>query len=607
MNKCIFIRGLIIGLIMLLVLISISPILSSSLNNIGADSEVESDCNICDNSNSDFGGAKSDFIEPDCDNCYNSNSSDFGEYGYGLIEPDNWFEEAVFEDIQPTSNLPPAWDWRSQSGCHEIEIRNQGNCGSCWAFATVAPLEYNIKIKDGVTVDLSEQWLLSCNTKGYSCSGGWFVHGHHYNEPGLCGGVGAVYENEAPYTGTNGNCQGPYNHPYVIDSWAYIGSHNTIPSVDQIKQAIYTYGPVSVAVVAGSAFQSYNGGLFNTNEGGNVNHAVVLVGWDENYQGHGVWILRNSWGTNWGDNGYMYITYGTSQVGYAACFVNYHGSNYVEMSKYADQYESKDDNWKTASPTGSMHCNNYWSPANNDYITYKFTIPDLPAKDLYLGVEFKASGVFWNNGPDLEAKNQNTGLWVKIKQSMGKPSSFVWAWYGVSNAYISSSGVVELRVLASAGCHAHLYHVAIRYTPPPTPKLDASCSPNPLTWTQVEPGDTKTGTITVKNVGDIDSFLNWEVKSGYPSWITCSKTSGTGLPKGSTDTITLTVFASDKGEDTRSGKIRLVNSDDPTDFKEFTVSITTKKSLSFQQINPFISLLGNNQLFENLINNLTRY
>jgi C1A family cysteine protease len=548
--------------------------LLGSFNAVGTQTEDYCGCsNTSDSKNYIY-----EIIENDC-GC--SDNSDYGEYTCGLVEPHNWREKGVFKDIQPMDYLPPTWDWRSQGGV--TPIRSQGNCGSCWAFATVGPLECNIKIKDGIAVDLSEQWLINCNTHGYSCSGGWFVHDHHYNTPGKCGGIGAVYENDCPYTATNGDCQGPYPHPYVLDGWAYIGNQYSVPSIDAIKQAIYSYGPVSVAVVAGGAFQAYNGGLFDTNEGGDINHAVVLVGWNDNYQGHGVWILRNSWGTGWGDNGYMYIKYGTSQVGYAACFVEYLGDNYVEVIKYADEYESVTDDWVPwPNLPRSMHCDNFWDASDNDYINYKFTIDNLPAQDLYLGADFMADGWPWNYGPDLEAKNQNTGSWVKIKQSMGKPSIFSWAWYSVSNDYISNSGVVEFRILCAAGGHAYLYHVGIRYMPPPPPKpnLDASCSPNPLSWTQVNPGETKTGTITVKNVGESGSLLNWEVDSSYPSWITCSKTSGNNLPDGSTDTITLTVQASSQGQDIRTGKIRLVNSEDTSDFKEFTVSITTKKSRS---------------------------
>ena len=109
---------------------------------------------------------------------------------------------------------------------------------------------------------------------------------------------------------------------------------SSVPSVTAIKQAIATYGPISAAVCVGSQFQSYTGGVFSTDESAScgtskVNHAIVLVGWDDN---QGTWILRNSWGTWWGElaggttgseKGYMRIKYGISNVGYAANYVSY--------------------------------------------------------------------------------------------------------------------------------------------------------------------------------------------------------------------------------------------------------------------------------------------
>jgi hypothetical protein len=97
-----------------------------------------------------------------------------------------------------------------------------------------------------------------------------------------------------------------------------------MPTVDQIKSAIYTYGPVTAGVCAGSAWDDYSGGVFSTNEtsqcDGGTNHQIILVGWDDN-SGNGYWILRNSWGAGWGINGYMYITYNTSRVGEGTSWV----------------------------------------------------------------------------------------------------------------------------------------------------------------------------------------------------------------------------------------------------------------------------------------------
>jgi len=240
----------------------------------------------------------------------------------GLVPPSGWQDKARFVNIEPDKALPDFFDWRDTTALPSV--KNQGGCGSCWAFATVGPLECNIKLKDGIEVDLSEQWLVSCNSDGWDCGGGWFAHDYHEWKTDPCGGTGSVWEADKPYTATNGSCDCPFEHEYLIDDWAYVGSSWGVPGVDAIKQAILDYGPVSVAVYANTAMQAYSGGVFNGCGSGTVNHGVVLVGWDDN-QGGGVWIMRNSWGAGWGENGYMLIPYGCSQIGYGACYINYPG------------------------------------------------------------------------------------------------------------------------------------------------------------------------------------------------------------------------------------------------------------------------------------------
>lgn len=244
----------------------------------------------------------------------------------GLVEPKGWRQSVPFEDLEAyTTDLPSSWDWREWGG--KTPVRNQGGCGSCWAFATVAPLEILINRDCQRQEDLSEQYLVSCNDNRWSCSGGWFAHPYHMNAYSPSKGeleAGAVLEGDFPYTATNEPCNGPHRHPYKIDSWGYIAGQSSVPSDLALKQAIYNYGPVAAAVCVGKAFQGYVGGIFTANEtcSGNVNHAITLVGWNDD---GGYWILKNSWGTGWGEGGYMRIKYGTSKVGY--------GANYIQFSQ----------------------------------------------------------------------------------------------------------------------------------------------------------------------------------------------------------------------------------------------------------------------------------
>ena len=245
----------------------------------------------------------------------------------GLIKPKDWRKYAPFEKMQSyLAALPSSFDWRTLGG--DTPVRDQGACGACWAFGTVAPLEVMISVQCGRVENLSEQYLVSCNENGWGCGGGWFAHDYHQwyipatnNETD----AGAVLESVFPYQAADVPCNGPHSHPYKINNWSYIAGY-TVPSVAAMKQAIQTYGPVSVGVCFGSTFQAYKSGIFDYNEtcSGTVNHAVTLVGWNDDLGAdNGYWILKNSWGTGWGEAGYMRIRYGTSKVGYGANYIDF--------------------------------------------------------------------------------------------------------------------------------------------------------------------------------------------------------------------------------------------------------------------------------------------
>lgn len=213
---------------------------------------------------------------------------------------------AVEEGTSRTLALPSSY-----TGCCG-HVSNQLSCGSCWAFASVAAVECAIDCQGGPTYDLSEQQVLDCNPYGYSCSGGWFAFSQARN-PGL------TTESNYPYVGYKKSCTvtSPY---YPISSAYYVGNSYSVPSISSIKQKIMDKGCVAAGVYVSSAFQAYTGGVFNRCRSRSVNHAICLCGWDDS---KGAWLLKNSWGTGWGENGFMWIKYGCNRVGYAACYVNY--------------------------------------------------------------------------------------------------------------------------------------------------------------------------------------------------------------------------------------------------------------------------------------------
>ncbi len=249
----------------------------------------------------------------------------------GYIPPDPQYLDELLphtdKPVIPTEKLPSRWDWREKTPGGLPPIRDQGDCGSCWAFATVGVLECAIKIKDGINADLSEQWLVDC-ARGlfwYGCNGGISAHDWHKgSRTDSCGGYGAVLETDYPYVGYQSSCGCPKPHYYTINDWHYVGPMLGIPSLDALKTAIYRYGPIVSAMEAKESFLAYKGGVYNDNMDSKAtpNHMVVIVGWDDNY-GAGAFIIRNSWGPYWGENGYGYIAYGSSQIGYGADYIEY--------------------------------------------------------------------------------------------------------------------------------------------------------------------------------------------------------------------------------------------------------------------------------------------
>ncbi len=245
----------------------------------------------------------------------------------GLIIPDDLERERAehMGDLgYPQRDLPAVFDWRNVTGL--TPVRNQGGCGSCWAFSAVGVVESAVLINEGLSTDLSEQWLVSCTTAG-SCGGGWpsaamsfmIIPGDRWFDP--CDDSGAVLESAFPYRASDVPCNCPYQHPYWIHNWRYVPGDQW--AITNIKQAILDYGPVSVTVAVDSAFQAYSGGVFNACWDGVLNHAVVLVGWDDTQGSNGVWIMRNSWGSGWGEGGYMRIEYGCSKIGTNALYAVY--------------------------------------------------------------------------------------------------------------------------------------------------------------------------------------------------------------------------------------------------------------------------------------------
>ena len=240
----------------------------------------------------------------------------------GLKPPENWLELAKQQNIQAMALMKMGqkpmflgqcaagaaqFDWGDQNGV--TPVKDQGACGSCWAFGTHGAFEGSYAVLNKTLINSSEQDTLDCSGAG-SCSGGWWAFQYLID-------TGSAKESDYPYVAVQGSCRSNVSRPYKAVAWGYVDSTVEIPSVAALKQALCEYGPIAIGVNATSAFQAYTSGVFNEKSPGDINHAITLVGWDDAKK---AWRIKNSWGTGWGESGFMWIAYDSNKVGYGAAW-----------------------------------------------------------------------------------------------------------------------------------------------------------------------------------------------------------------------------------------------------------------------------------------------
>jgi C1A family cysteine protease len=234
--------------------------------------------------------------------------------------------------ITSCSSTGSRFDWRPLGAV--TPVKDQGVCGSCWDFATIGAFEGSWRIINNETIDASEQDVLDCSGEGH-CDGGWLAFSYLITK-------GVATEASYPYHNTDGTCKTSVARPYKVDAWGYVGYSS--PSVAQLKQALCTYGPLWVSVRATPAFHAYVSGVFDEHASGNLNHAVTLIGWDDSKK---AWLIKNSWGTGWGDvcgygaeRGYMWISYTSNSIGSVAAWVRAQGKMIALKSMANGKYVS---------------------------------------------------------------------------------------------------------------------------------------------------------------------------------------------------------------------------------------------------------------------------
>ena len=209
--------------------------------------------------------------------------------------------------VNMDQEVPESFDWRDHGAV--TDVKNQGSCGSCWAFSSTGNLEGQSKIVKDNLQSVSEQELVDCDKVAQGCQGGLMENAFEQLEK--LGGIES--ESDYPYTGRGGKCSFDKSKVILeVTGYSFVDTDEEV-----IKETLFKTGPLAIALNA-TPLQFYFGGIFHPwkifcNPKG-LNHGVLLVGYGEE-KGKKFWIVKNSWGKMWGEKGYFRIFRGDGTCG----------------------------------------------------------------------------------------------------------------------------------------------------------------------------------------------------------------------------------------------------------------------------------------------------
>merc|ERR1711872_1069944 len=305
----------------------------------------------------------------------------------GLIIPedkmDHWQSERYFDGFRHNRQSVPDQYSAVEEG-HVSPVKSQGQCGSCVAFASMSSVETCFKKITGVFGDYSEQQMVDC---GYGASNGaWACDGaypHAYIKWAGDGLVKFSSEQDYPYAGSNPSLICPDNIT-VIDQGAQIsGSYYTYGGDEELmKKMVYTHGAVLAGVWVNRDLQNYRSGVFSGCPDGQtrINHAISVVGYGTE-NGVDYWLIKNSWGTWWGDNGYFKLKRGVQMRGIGPAIAA------IECEKSNDSIDEETTTSAPTTPRKQPHLNQ--KPLQHCHLT------SIPTVGCWLTI---ATSSLWQNG-----------------------------------------------------------------------------------------------------------------------------------------------------------------------------------------------------------------
>eukprot|EP00451_Oxyrrhis_marina_P003300 CAMPEP_0204251480 /NCGR_PEP_ID=MMETSP0468-20130131/273_1 /ASSEMBLY_ACC=CAM_ASM_000383 /TAXON_ID=2969 /ORGANISM="Oxyrrhis marina" /LENGTH=275 /DNA_ID=CAMNT_0051224777 /DNA_START=57 /DNA_END=884 /DNA_ORIENTATION=- len=218
------------------------------------------------------------------------------------------------------ASAPDAMDWSAKGATSAV--KDQGQCGSCWAFSTVEGIESAVYMATGKMPELSTQQIISCDTTDAGCGGGDIPSALDYVEK--AGGLDTAsdYPDTSHRSGSTGSCKWDQQEAAKVTAYKYAVKPCTSGSCtnqdeEGLAAALAKFGPISICVNANDLWDAYDGGILSGSCSGSasaLDHCVQLVGYDKSA---GYWKVRNSWASDWGEDGFIRLPYGKNSCGVA--------------------------------------------------------------------------------------------------------------------------------------------------------------------------------------------------------------------------------------------------------------------------------------------------